>query len=342
MRRRRFLTLGIGAAVAASAPAWIGPARGAASEAGSTLAAYDAFGDPTLRGRVASAGDLIPPGAAIRSARDALPAARVRTRLAAALTALLGDDAWRRICRPGDVVALKLNALAAPGLAPRPELVAALVEGIRSTGVAAGDIILWDRTTRELARAGFPRQTSAGAVRAYGSDALRGGGYARELESCGAVGSLVSRILTDYATVLVNVGVLKDHDLAGVSAGMKNLYGVIHNPNRYHDNACSPYVADVAALPSVRQRLRLTVIDAVVGQAHGGPAHDPRWSWPCNRLLLGVDPVAVDSVARDWISAQRAARGLPTLSEAGRDPRWLAVAAARGLGQAAAIELVEV
>ena len=50
-------------------------------------------------------------------------------------------------------------------------------------------------------------------------DALRGGGYGSALETSGPVGSLISRILTDYATVLINVGVLKDHDLAGVSAG---------------------------------------------------------------------------------------------------------------------------
>ena len=42
-------------------------------------------------------------------------------------------------------------------------------------------------------------------------------------------------------------GVVKDHDLAGVSAGLKNWYGVIHNPNKYHDSCCDPYVADVVA-----------------------------------------------------------------------------------------------
>jgi len=27
---------------------------------------------------------------------------------------------------------------------------------------------------------------------------------------------------------------LKDHDGAGVTIALKNMYGVIHNPNKYH------------------------------------------------------------------------------------------------------------
>ena len=64
---------------------------------------------------------------------------------------------------------------------------------------------------------------------------------------------------------VVSLPVLKDHNLAGVSLGMKNFFGAIHNPNKYHDNHCDPFVAEVFDVPLVRQKHRLTVIDALRG-----------------------------------------------------------------------------
>lgn len=322
MHRRDFLRLGLQGALLAG----LAPAPRAADEPG----------------QVVAIGNLIPPGQQPRSNRDALPAPRLHARLHEGLRTLLGPDPWARLAGPDDTVAIKINGLAAPHLSPRTELVEALVAGLRTAGVLPGRIILWDRTTREVVRSGFPVQTEAGAVRAYGTDALRGGGYGETLETSGSVGSLVSRIVTDYATVLINVGVLKDHDLAGLSAGLKNLYGAIHNPNRYHDQACDPYVAEVAALPSIRARLRLTVIDAVLAQAQGGPAYVADWIWPCDRVLLAEDPVACDQIAWDLLERQRTARGLPSLAEAERAPRWIARAAELGLGRCAAVRAVEV
>ncbi|MBD3235550.1 MAG: DUF362 domain-containing protein [Candidatus Eisenbacteria bacterium] len=333
LSRRRFLQLS--AAAAALLPE-------AASATSARLAALTEPERAHLWGRVGVVRDLLPAGRHPASNRDALPARRVAERLAAGMEALLGREPWAQLFGPADTVAIKINGLAAGLLSPRPELVAAIVAGLRSAGVEAGRIIIWERTSRELERSGFPLQREPGDVRAYGTDALRGGGYSGEIHGFGSVGSLVSRIVTDYATALINVGVLKDHDLAGLSAGMKNLYGAIHNPNRYHDHACDPYVAEVTALAPIRARLRLTVIDAVLAQAEGGPAYVADWIWPAGRLLLGVDPVAVDRHAAALLAAERARRGLPTLEEAHRAPAWIATAAALGLGRAEPLRLIEV
>jgi len=346
--RRRFMHAGLGGlccGVAALAGT-LAASAGANTDAGAGEAPREPVGRapiPTAEtiGRVVAVGELIPPGEAPRSNRDALPAARISERLAAGMQALLGPEPWARLAAPEDRVAIKINALASGNLSPRPELIAAIVTGLRAAGVPAGAITIWDRTTREVERSGFPRQTEGDAVRAYGTDALRGGGYGSTIGSSGPVGSLVSRVLTEYATVLLNVGVLKDHDLAGVSAGMKNLYGVIHNPNRYHDHTCDPYVAHVTALPAVRTRLRLTVIDAILAQAEQGPAFAPDWIWPCDRILLAVDPVACDRIAWQWIEDERSRRGLPSLSEAGRAPRWIETAARLELGRCDPVEVLE-
>jgi len=342
MKRRRFLQL-TGTALT-GAGVWVAaPGHVRASDSPrQTLSILARPANEELCGRVAVARELTPAGATLRSNLDALPAARVRERLDAILTALAGNDPWQRLFCPDDTVAIKINGMAPGNLSPRQELVWAIAAGLAAAGVRDGRIIIWERTTRELERCGFPRQTGPDAVRVYGTDSLRGGGYGGQIESCGAVGSFVSEVLTRHATALINVGVLKDHDLAGVSAGMKNLYGAIHNPNRYHDRACDPYVAEVTALPSVRTRLRLTVIDAVLAQAQGGPAYAPAWVWPCDRLIVGVDPVAVDQVAWNLIEDERAGRGLPRLAEDHREPTWIDTAARMGLGRREALRVLEV
>jgi uncharacterized protein (DUF362 family) len=114
---------------------------------------------------------------------------------------------------------------------------------------------------------------------------------------------------------------------------MKNMYGAIHNPNRYHDDNCDPFVADVGAHPFVRDKLRLVIADALVAQYDGGPARVQTYQWRPGTVIASRDPVAVDRVAQRIIEEQRAAHGLPTLAEAKRPPRWLESAFARGLGE---------
>ena len=76
--------------------------------------------------------------------------------------------------------------------------------------------------------------------------------------------------------------VLKDHDGAGVTIALKNMYGVIHNPNKYHPNGCNPYIADLNMLPEIRSRMRLTICDATTACYEGGPGYKPEYSWKNN------------------------------------------------------------
>jgi hypothetical protein len=49
---------------------------------------------------------------------------------------------------------------------------------------------------------------------------------------------------------------------------------------------------------------------------------------------VSTDPVAVDAVALQLIEERRRDLALKTLAEEGREPKWLAVAAALGVGEA--------
>ncbi len=262
----------------------------------------------------------------------------------AAVSGADGRSAWRSVVGPKDRVAIKLNCLSGPRLSPNPKLVDAIVRGIASAGVRRDRIVLFDRTSRELVRAGFTEARGDGDVRCFGTDALAGGGYGEQILEHRSIGSLFTRILLEHATVLISVGVCKDHDLCGVSAGLKNLYGLIHNPNRYHANLCDPYLADLADHPAVRPKLRLTVVDATSAQCHGGPAFNPAYTFVPGKVIVTKDGLAADVIALEWIAAERARRGLPSLADEKRFPSWIETAARLGVGagERGRIELVEV
>ncbi|MCJ7679318.1 MAG: DUF362 domain-containing protein, partial [Candidatus Aminicenantes bacterium] len=137
--------------------------------------------------------------------------------------------------------------------------------------------------------------------------------------------------------------ILKDHGLAGITAGMKNYFGAVHNPNKYHDNNCDPYIPEVFSCSPIREKHRLTVIDALTVQFHRGPAYHARWAEPYGALLFGLDPVATDAVGFSIIEKLRKERGLPTLEEEKRAPVYLKTASRMGLGQAdlSLISLIE-
>jgi len=260
-------------------------------------------------------------------------AAKLESLLGAAIARALGSrtpvEGLRRIIRPNDVVGIKVNTLAGRGLSSHPELVLRLAKWLVDAGVAAESIVIWDRADRELKEAGFRLSRSRSGVRCQGTNQ----DYDWTPREWGAGGSCFAQLLVSELTALINVGVLKDHDLAGVSAGLKNLYGTIHNPNKYHDDGCDPYVAELATHPLIRKKLRLTVVDGLMAQCHGGPARSPRWAWPWGGVLVSTDPVATDAVAWRVLEEQRKKLGLKTLAEEKREPKWLATAHRLGLGE---------
>jgi len=180
-----------------------------------------------------------------------------------------------------------------------------VIRGLRLAGVPDGQIYVWERSTRELRKAGFAPRDSAGAVHYVGLD----GHYDENLTLSGEVGSRFAPLVSRVCTAHINLPVLKDHLVAGLGVGMKNMYGVIHNPNKYHDNHCDPFVADLCACPLVRDRFRLVLCDALNGQYDGGPTLVPFRLWKKNALLASRGPVALDAVAWQILGARR--RGCP-------------------------------
>jgi uncharacterized protein (DUF362 family) len=141
----------------------------------------------------------------------------------------------------------------------------------------------------------------------------------------------------------ISLAVLKDHGMAGVTAGMKNYFGAIHNPNKYHDSNCNPFVAELFETDFIRKKHRLTILDCLLVQYHRGPSYHPRWTEKYEALLFSLDPVAADFVGWQLIEKLRAGNGLPSLEEEKREPLYLRTAERMGLGKAnlSEIQLIE-
>ncbi|OQX86909.1 hypothetical protein B6D60_05205 [candidate division KSB1 bacterium 4484_87] len=264
----------------------------------------------------------------IRDTYGKLISSQVEQLLNKAMTRLLEtekpESAWQKLVKKDDVVGIKINCLAGRGMSTHLELVEAIVEGLRSAGVPDRNIIIWDRANRDLEKAGYKIQTNRNKLKCYGNDQV---GYSRRLYEFGEVGSFLSNIVIHQCTAIINVPILKDHGIVGMTNALKNFFGAIHNPNKYHDNCGDPYIADVNMLPDIRKKIRLIITDALTAQYEGGPPYMPQWSWQHNGLIVGFDPVALDSYGYHLIEKKRKEKKLPSLKEAGREPTYIATAA---------------
>jgi uncharacterized protein (DUF362 family) len=234
---------------------------------------------------------------------------------------------------PSGVVGMKTNCLAGKANSTPVALIDALAGLLLKAGFADNDIVVWERTNRELAGAGYTLNASNFGRRCLGTDA-NGVGYSSDFYSSGDVSSLVSRILTELVVSNINVPILKDHSVAGLSAGMKNMYGAIHNPNKYHANNCDPYCAHVSNLEPVRSKTRLTILDAVKVQYNGGPGYMGDYLYNYGGIVVSDDPAAADRVGLEILERIRSLKGQPSLEKAGRPVKYLASAEQIGLGVA--------
>ena len=201
----------------------------------------------------------------------------------------------------------------------------ATLPGIRQYALAMPDIH-WGY--------GFPIGGVAAFDMEEGIISPGGVGYDNNFETYGELSTRLSRIMTEMVDMNINMPILKDHSLAGLSGGMKNMFGAIFNPNKYHDNHCSPYAAHVSALATVKRKNRLTVIDAARVQYNGGPGFMPEYLVDFGSIILSNDPVSADRVGLEILERLRSKNSLPPLEQTGRPVEYLQVGEEIGLGTA--------
>jgi len=110
------------------------------------------------------------------------------------------------------------------------------------------------------------------------------------------------------ATALINVRPLRTHHWAGVGTCLKNYIMFVPDPQAYHTDGCSP-LGKIWTYPVVKGKTRLNILSALTPQFYGRGANffDRRYVWPYGGLIVGTDPVAVDTIGAHLLQAKRIA-----------------------------------
>jgi hypothetical protein len=239
---------------------------------------------------------------------------------------------WRTLFGPGERVLLKVNCISSGG-PTQPAVTYGVAQRLQDAGVPAESILIFDRSSGELARAGYIVNEDGAGVRCHGREKSGTGSQAalsqakvhlfREVDNCDSI---------------INLPIPKQHGMAGVSISLKNHYGSVDRPSALHGNGCDPGIAELNAVPTIRDKTRLVVAAAV-------SVSPTDWDRPArdNALVMSFDPVALDTVCRDILVAHRQAQGLAAGSLV-EGARHLRTAQALNLGatEAHLIDLQEV
>ena len=251
-------------------------------------------------------------------------------------------DAWRTFFTPKDVVGIKINPIAGKKLSTRPEVVNAIILGLIAAGVKENNIIVWDRFENHLPTAGYSLNKGSSGVRYYGTEQTAGYDKAvyhesedddPSLRKDKTTRSLYSNIITKQVTAIINVPVMKDHAIAGVTLCLKNIaFGVVNNTARFHPSPyfCDPATAEIYTHPAMKDKVRLHIVDALQACFSGGPADmKPKTTWNEERLFFGIDPVAIDRIGLEIIDKKRKENNCPTVFQ---KAKHIATAGRKGLG----------
>jgi uncharacterized protein (DUF362 family)/Pyruvate/2-oxoacid:ferredoxin oxidoreductase delta subunit len=202
--------------------------------------------------------------------------------------------------RPGQRVLLKPNMLSgkepAKAVTTHPEIVRAIILQVQQAGgiVSVGDSPGIGTPRQVAMRCGIlPVIEETGVAFAPFAESVKirpRGGTFHELE--------IARDLLD-TDVVINLPKLKTHQMMGLTAGVKNLFGAvvgIRKP-RLHLQAGTDKAFFALMLLELAEQLRpaLTLVDAITamegeGPGNGDPVH-------VGALLAGASPLAVDTVA---------------------------------------------
>ena len=80
----------------------------------------------------------------------------------------------------------------------------------------------------------------------------------------------------------------------------------VPRPTEYHPDSCAD-LATIWKLPIVKDKTRLNILVMFTPQFHGVGPHNfnPRYIWKYHGMIIGFDPVAVDSTGVRILQAKR-------------------------------------
>src|SRR6201993_3330564 len=254
----------------------------------------------------------------------------VRQLLERAMTELTGEksvrDAWAKFIDPKDIVGIKINPSGAPACCSSPEIIREIIDAVRSVGVPARNIVVYDRYSYEIDLGSYQALLPTEVQIVGIQDAFTSGvvGYEPSVY-CDAnffgeweTRSYMASIVAHEVTKIINVPTMKDHSASGVTGALKNLaYGTFNNVARSHrapHSFTNPLIGLMCTVEPLRSKSVLHIMDGMRQVWHGGPLTQSQdFIDQTGILLVATDPVALDTLELEAIEKKRQERGAPSL-----------------------------
>jgi hypothetical protein len=267
--------------------------------------------------------------------------------------------AWLALVRPSDVVGIKVSTSAGPLGGTRAAVAEAVAAGLRSAGFPRERILVWDRDRESLLRNGFLEDHPDYTLRwidprtGYDTKAIvtapvlgrliwgdsrfgEGGGRFADLLDSGdqlSSTSYFAEILSREVTAVINIPSAMDSFLTGVHGAIAGM--TLNNLDNWRrfvkaPEHGDPYLAEIYADETIRGKVVLTILDALIVQYAGGPLPAPNFTVDNGALFASRDPVAIDSMLVEMVDNVRVASKLPPVRPL---TTYLESAKALGLGE---------
>ncbi len=247
-----------------------------------------------------------------------------------------GVEAMKKFIHPDDVVAIKVNGIGGQSgftMAVNFELILPVVEAVLAVGVPPEKVTVYEQ---------YPNFLSGTRVNIRGNklpDGVRAKFHGNSLATMPYV-SVYQGIRTKYcrflteATAVINMSLIKDHSICGYTGLLKNItHGSIINPHDHHTTHANPQIALLYNHPIVRSRERLHITDGFKLIYDEGPLDkNPRRRILHGGVYVSTDAVAMDTVGWKVIDDVRRDKGMKSLAESKREPKYIQTAAEMGIG----------
>lgn len=245
-------------------------------------------------------------------------------------------EAMKRFIHKDDVVGIKVNGIAGQTgytMAVNFELILPVVEAVLAIGVPADRITVYEQFPNFLAgtRVNVRKWKLPEGVKTATHN--NNDHPMRDLRIYQGIKTRYCRQFVQ-STAIIDMTQIKDHSICGYTGAMKNItHGNINNPHEHHATQASPQIAMLYNHPIVTSRVRLHITDAFKITYDQGPLDkNPKTRVPHGGVYIATDPVAMDTIGWKVIDEERKNRGLKSLKEVGREPRYIKTAGDLGLG----------
>ena len=230
------------------------------------------------------------------------------------------EAAWAALfpgVKSADVVGIKVNTLN-PLCPSHMEVAMAVAAGLQKAGFRENNIIIWDRAEGSfiegLTMSGYTINRGAGGVRVLGTNSPSIGYDLRNPVTIPSIQMTlpVSKLISQVCQYLVNIPVLKEHGITGMTGCLKSYYGAIPLGDRVslmdiglvHQNHGDPQIAELCANAIIREKTRLHIADGLMGIYKNGPHGKPQWR--NGQIFASQDPVALDYQLLQILDTMRA------------------------------------